>query len=328
MKRDKSGGFTLVELLVVIAIIGILVALLLPAIQAAREAARRTQCSNNLKQLAIALQNYHDTFKKLPYGDEGIGNDWGSNWRVRILPFCEQSTLYDQWTFGNGNGWAGSNPRGVANKNAQIGFNPPWANCPSSPMEIFAGARGEFSAEQMLNFCYFGVSGSENSPNGLFVSSTRNDGGGTKGVCTQDGMLPANEPVNMSSCTDGTANTLILAEIASFTYDTAKIGRADRRPGATWGWMMGSNNANTGGNVDAVASTTTIRYPPNSLSLNFAGVNNGENDRRNTPLTSAHPGGVQVALVDGSVRFIGDSIDMNTLTFLCVRNDGQPIPSY
>ena len=77
MKRSKSGGFTLVELLVVIAIIGILVALLLPAIQAAREAARRTQCSNNLKQLAVALQNYHDTYKKLPYGARCNAPGWG-----------------------------------------------------------------------------------------------------------------------------------------------------------------------------------------------------------------------------------------------------------
>ena len=328
MKRVKSGGFTLVELLVVIAIIGILVALLLPAIQAAREAARRTQCSNNLKQLAVALQNYHDTYKKMPYGDEGIGNDWGSNWRVRILPFCESGTLYDQWTFGNGNGWAGSNPRGVANKNVQVGFNAPWANCPSSPLNIFADSRGEFSAGQMLNFCYFGVSGADNSPNGVFVSGTRTGVDATRGVSTQDGMLVANEALSMANCTDGTANTFVLAEISNFTYDTTKANRADRRPGVTWGWMMGTNNQNTGGGVDCNAALVTVRYPPNSLSLGISGVNGGENQRRNTPLASAHPGGLQVALVDGSVRFIGDSIDMNTLTFLCVRNDQQPIPQY
>ena len=326
MVRNRSRGFTLVELLVVIAIIGILVALLLPAIQAAREAARRSQCSNHLKQLALALQNYHDVYKKLPPGDEGWSlpnGDWGSNWRVRILPMCESTTLYEQWNFNKGNGWAGSNPNGVANKNAQIGFNAPWANCPSSPLEVFAGGRNEFQAGQMLNFCYFGISGAENSPNGVWASSTRNDGGGTKGICTQDGMLLANDTLNLSACTDGTANTLILGEIANFIYDQTKINRADRRPGATWGWMMGTNNGSTRQNVDAVASTNTIRYAPNSFSLNLSGVNNGENDRRNVPLTSAHPGGVQVAQVDGSVRLIVDSIDMNTLTFLCVRNDGQ-----
>ena len=326
MRAKKMRGFTLVELLVVIAIIGILVALLLPAVQAAREAARRMSCSNNVKQIALALQNYHDTYKAMSYGD--FGNNWGSNWRVRILPFAEQSALYDNWKFGSGEGWAGSNPNGVANKNAQIGFAPAWATCPSSPLEKFAGARGEFTAGQMLNFSYFGVSGAENSPDGKWVSSKRNDGGATKGIYTADGMLPVNETLNMASCTDGTSNTFIVTEISNLTFDTTRVNRADRRPGATWGWMMGSNNMNTGASVDAVASTTTIRYAPNSNSLGFSGVNGGENDRRNTPLSSAHPGGVHAGLVDGSVQFVANTIDMNTLTFLCVRNDGQVIPPY
>ena len=99
MKRQRFG-FTLVELLVVIAIIGVLVALLLPAVQAAREAARRMQCGNNVKQLALGLQNYHDTFLYLPYGARvrttSAGTSWGSSWLVATLPFCEQAPLYDK----------------------------------------------------------------------------------------------------------------------------------------------------------------------------------------------------------------------------------------
>src|SRR5499425_2145947 len=93
-------GFTLVELLVVIAIIGVLVALLLPAVQAAREAARRMQCSNNVKQLCLGLQNYHDTFLYLPYGarnrTSGTTTNYGSSWLVATLPFCEQRPLFDK----------------------------------------------------------------------------------------------------------------------------------------------------------------------------------------------------------------------------------------
>ncbi|HBJ38516.1 MAG TPA: prepilin-type cleavage/methylation domain-containing protein [Planctomycetaceae bacterium] len=324
MFSHKRGGFTLVELLVVIAIIGVMVGLLLPAVQAAREAARRMSCSNNLKQISLGLQNYHDTHRAFTYGDESRSGGWGTNWRVRILPFMEQGALYDRWQFGPNCGWAGAAPLGQANRTAQIGFNPAWAVCPSSPLERFANARGEFGANQMLNFSYFGISGAENSPDGTWVSTKRNDGA-VRGIFSADGMLPTNELIGMEKCTDGTSNTAIVAEISNFTFNPTRIVKADRRPGATWGWMMGTNNGNMRASVDAVASTTTIRYAPNSTSADLNGVTGGENERRNTPLSSAHPGGIQLALVDGSVRFISDSINMNILTFLCVRDDGRPI---
>ncbi|TWT32976.1 hypothetical protein Enr8_27920 [Blastopirellula retiformator] len=96
--RNHSRGFPLVELLVVIAIIGVLIALLLPAVQQAREAARRMSCSNNLKQVGLAIHNYHDTHRKLPIGAQYY---WHSNFLVHLLPFLEQGNIYDQLQFNN-----------------------------------------------------------------------------------------------------------------------------------------------------------------------------------------------------------------------------------
>src|SRR5688572_12222721 len=114
---SRRPGFTLVELLVVIAIIGILVALLLPAVQAAREAARRISCSNNLKQVALACHNFHDVYDRLPpggandqppFGTQNTINgnaQWGSSWKVYILPYLEQSAIYDRWQFQSQSGY-------------------------------------------------------------------------------------------------------------------------------------------------------------------------------------------------------------------------------
>jgi len=134
----KRRGFTLVELLVVIAIIGILVALLLPAIQAAREAARRTECNNKMKQLGLALHNYHDTYKTLPYSGTASSHWWGVGWGVNtsqpgyhtwnelILPFIEQQPLHEQIDF-NTNNFTG------ANNTLFSGLPFPWQECPSNP---------------------------------------------------------------------------------------------------------------------------------------------------------------------------------------------------
>ncbi len=129
MVSRRRSGFTLVELLVVIAIIGILIALLLPAVQAAREAARRSQCSNNLKQQALALQNYHDTQKCFPsgainpWGGINPGNGWLINWAIAILPYIEQAPLHAQYNMNLSNADA-------ANKPVVQAIVPPYT-CPS-----------------------------------------------------------------------------------------------------------------------------------------------------------------------------------------------------
>jgi prepilin-type N-terminal cleavage/methylation domain-containing protein len=136
----RKRAFTLVELLVVIAIIGILVALLLPAIQAAREAARRSSCSNNVKQLAVALQNYHDTYKKLPLANRpSTPGGWGTSFYVALLPYFEQRSLWEQWPWGvddgytaSGNAAQGGSLRGGVIQLLNLPM--PTLRCPSSPL--------------------------------------------------------------------------------------------------------------------------------------------------------------------------------------------------
>ncbi len=117
----RKCGFTLIELLVVIAIIAVLIALLLPAVQQAREAARRTQCKNNLKQQGLALHNYHDTFLRFPSGGGQVTSGWGHSMYVSLLPFVDQSPMYNLWNFNQpGEGWACGNNNYVATANAKL----------------------------------------------------------------------------------------------------------------------------------------------------------------------------------------------------------------
>jgi prepilin-type N-terminal cleavage/methylation domain-containing protein len=255
----RKRGFTLVELLVVIAIIGVLVALLLPAVQAAREAARRMQCSNALKQIGLGMQNYHDTFQSLPYGararfvninnnnptgTSGATQNWGPSWYVALLPFCEQkplSDLMEQAILVNSQG------TGLINVTMSTGIPAfhahnqkiPWMLCPSSPLpqtEILKGGK--------LPTCvvpsYVGVSGATNHmANQLakelpfFESRLKQKPATTTatvvGAATPTnsqqswgGMLTPNECYGMSACIDGTSNTMIVSEKGDYFYSQHK----------------------------------------------------------------------------------------------------------
>ncbi len=226
-QRLNRLAFTLVELLVVIAIIGILVALLLPAIQAAREAARRTECSNNLKQYGLALHNYHDTYKKFPIA----GQNWGKphiGWQPRILPFAEQQDLWDtvyEWgeTQNNGNEYYHAPMPIPSNTNRRARqVQVPYARCPSDAIGDLEINGGWVSG----NYC--GSLGSQDTPsaNGscnLFrtpnVHYEDPQGNADHGNTTNKGNISGmfgrllSSGIGMPDVLDGTANTIFVGEI-------------------------------------------------------------------------------------------------------------------
>jgi len=262
--RLKPNAFTLVELLVVIAIIGVLVALLLPAVQAAREAARRMQCSNHLKQIGLALQNYHDTFNSLPFGARAryvntsatnpTGQSWGPSWYVGILPFAEQkplSDLIEQVSVANGAAMtdmtastAGTGRVPILVNNQKIA----WMLCPSSPLPQTELLQNKTTHTSVVS-SYVGISGATNHggstfanainateiafretrlrPNNQGIPSTPQHQGQTSPSQSQQswgGMLCPNESYGMAAAIDGTSNTMLVSEKNDYFYANHKGG--------------------------------------------------------------------------------------------------------
>lgn len=321
-------GFTLVELLVVIAIIGILVGLLLPAVQAAREAARRMSCSNNLKQLGLALQNYHDTNKRFPFGSRG-GITWaqagikdGTNWRISILPYMEQTAVYNRLNFG------GSFGAGTTAATAYMGGNQHLSNfvlptyrCPSSALELFpqtyitnTGGTGSFNNPgNGMGIHYVGIMGA--APNYAWTQAGYRDCG--HGWSCDQGIMTVNECKGMRDVTDGTSNTIIVSE------QSGQVRKTDLTSNYYGGWSGARHNATLAASSCSdlwQTGATCIRQPPNSQ-IDDPGNRNPY--RNNTTINSFHPGGLQVVLCDGSVQFLSNSIDFQILKALAIRSDGQ-----
>ncbi len=338
-KRRTRGGFTLVELLVVIAIIGILVGLLLPAVQAAREAARRMQCSNNLKQMGLALHNYHDTFNKFP-GNTGSlqgAQQTGASWLVKILPQLEQSAAFNQLVWGD----TDFADRLSVNRNWQVmaAARVSVYQCPSSPLEplrsqaassatqgIGAPATYEIQIPDYVgNVGYWRIQPAPGGP-GLRSDSGRNVWTGY-GWMQDTGILAIwNEKYSgpkMASIIDGTSNTIAVGEHSNF--ELAIDGtRTDTRPGSGPGgmWNAGRCFFASGG---WTRNVTAVRFPINHLKFNDNPTNRASTGLHNG-YRSPHPGGVQFVFGDGSVHFISDNIDHGTIfNGLCGRDDGTVI---
>jgi prepilin-type N-terminal cleavage/methylation domain-containing protein len=315
--RGRSA-FTLVELLVVIAIIGILVALLLPAVQAAREAARRSQCSNNLKQLGLAVHGYHDVHKKLPGGGRRgprSSLDRDSEWTglIGMLPFMEQGPLYDLWStpFQPNDGgyypvsWNANAPENTQQVEIFL--------CPSDSKPNSTNINGPI-AHKNYHFCY-GTTIANNwntESNGAF-SANRVQAGIVKDIY-----------YDLAAIRDGTSNTIAMGErshrptnrriignvafnstIDPATCLTYRNGR-DYIAGVSltsWSsgelWAFGHPHWNIFNTVLPPNSPSCTNHPGDNLS-NASGIFSA---------TSLHPGGVQVLMCDASVTFIADTIN-------------------
>jgi prepilin-type N-terminal cleavage/methylation domain-containing protein len=357
--RRKCGrsGFTLVELLVVIAIIGVLVALLLPAVQAAREAARRTQCRNNLHNIAIGLQNHHDTFRRFPMGaatyltapgpelaaalrggDPNTIFDPGPSWWFHIMQFMEQKNIYDKCMADVRTGkCTGFTPSGFepGTVTAIGGLTPDFMTCPSSPLE--------WDNPFIAGIHYVGVAGAYDVPN-YTVRKTATLFGGE---LVDNGVLPVGNAVKIAQVTDGTSNTIVVGEQADWLIEQVSGGKPiyhDGSPGLQNGWITGTNATGYLGGPDdsdkvkldlstgaasggKLYNLTVVRHGPDQKNAALAGcgASDGETKGLHNPLQGPHTGGVLVGMVDGSVQFIKKTTDLKTFKWLCVRDDKQKV---
>ncbi|QDV54890.1 DUF1559 domain-containing protein [Rosistilla oblonga] len=329
----RRRGFTLVELLVVIAIIGILVGLLLPAVQAAREAARRMQCSNNLKQIGLAIHNYHDTYRCIPPGamPQSTGYQRQTSWLVRLFPFIEQGPAYDQAIFA-GTDWTGQH---IVDLNWELKNTVVIDSfiCPSTDMELkrtetpSSGTQGlgAPTSIQVQLPCYAGIAGTYVNPYDMTSAPSPNYssyGRGTfNGVMASVGGSGKSSPVRFADITDGTSNTICVGEQSSFYTDSTNTKR-DCRAGNHAGGMW---TCGPGGDADWWLNITVLRYPVN---WNGAATEYCPGYYKHTIMRSNHPGGAQVVLSDGAVRFLPETMDFSNLMRISSRNDGLPVDPF
>jgi prepilin-type N-terminal cleavage/methylation domain-containing protein len=338
MRRRRA--FTLIELLVVIAIIAVLVALLLPAVQQAREAARRSQCKNNLKQMGLALHNYHDTFLNFPNGNVATAPNggWGMSWYMRILPYIDQAPVYNRLNFsGVHPGWSCCGDAvGQANGDVIRGIRFATTICPSSSLTDLRDSGGGPTEHPH----YYGIMGATdgngftNGPNRTATCCGCCGNQAATGVITAGGMFGPLVSRKIRDITDGTTNVILVGESSDFVYVSAGGAKTADVQGVH-GMMMGSPNltsieASPGGFFERQFNLTTVRYPPNAPAINNNSAWPGIDDNFgiNKPLNSPHTGGVHVLLGDGATRFISDNINMFTLRCLCTRDDGNTISDF
>lgn len=336
-RRCVRSAISLVELLVVIGLIGLLIALLLPAVQSARESSRRAGCINNLRQVGIALVNHETAYRALPIGASGHlvrpskASTFGFSWWVSIAPFAELNELVaglDRRDSSSHVGWAAAH-----GANGQLVSNaaPAWWFCPSADQEKL------WVVGQSLVACpsYVGIAGASNDSQFEELRVTPCcDVDSDAGEISGGGSLVPNRAIRLREVTDGQSKTLVVGE-SSGTL-TSQSQSEHRIDGAfPMGWITGTRAQGTPPNYQYRLATgatvrpaswniTTIRYPPNVTDYDLPGI---DDDRgANNPLASAHPGGVHVLHLDGAVTMLHDDLELLVLKQLSTRDDGDCRP--
>ncbi len=349
----RRGGFTLVELLVVIAIIGVLVALLLPAVQAAREAARRMQCTNNLKQIVLAMHNYADTYKIFPIAiawHSQRGENEAFSDKVMIMPYIEQNPAYAQinWRIRayDPGGWHGN--ENLASQSMKLGI----FNCPSNPTEL-NGGRANFTYAINMGTSHMPphrptggqVAGANNavwgqSKNNGVAAYMRNDFNGP----------PSFNDVAMSLAriTDGTSNTAAYSEFVIqngsirnitnpskrelrqqvYAWTSTATSTANARDSCKTATPGLSNRFHRGGgwawSFMGVGATYLHNMMPNEKSCHCPAVACDDwFGRTGMSASSEHSGGVNVGVADGSVRFVSETVNDEAWWAFGTRNGGE-----
>jgi prepilin-type N-terminal cleavage/methylation domain-containing protein len=333
--RRSRYAFTLIELLVVIAIIAILIALLLPAVQQARESARRTQCKNNLKQIGLAMHNYHDVYGQFPLNYDGTRNPDGNgrgrtsvSWITASLPYIEQATLYqtiDFNTLGNFNALDNAAAQ-KARLTKLTGFL-----CPSNPQQALGGFAGNYDGGgwngnsrniQAARTDYVGNMGwvftgwkdcGTDIPQGNapWVTPDQQYNGGVDGLGRVGGVFWWMGTAKIEDIVDGTSNTIGVFE--NHHWNTSKRFPAEVNVAAAWFAPIGA--------ID------TMHKPINFAPDDIPGGNGG-NDTRCSSFSSTHVGGAQCVLADGSVRFLSENISRVIYQGLATRSGGETLGDF
>jgi len=299
--RSSRTAFTLVELLVVIAIIGILIALLLPAVQQAREAARRMSCSNQLKQIGLATHNFHDTYGEFPFAVKDLvegetSTSWTTGW-IQILPFLEQDAVARRWdpalprndtTDADGDGWTNA----LLQQEIIPSYLCPTMTMPSGPLN-----GSEDRAPSSYQFCV-----------GTYYAGDLHGYGGATEPAYDGAIIPIinddtdspnhRDPTKFRDLTDGTSNTFLVGET-----DFTPGGVPSTKYGAIWsyGYLYGWGSTSYEFNAHDIPDSTNVYGA----------------------FRSQHPGGAHFLLSDGSVKFVAETLDNDIYNAMATRSGGE-----